>query len=385
MHIQRSLRLALPACALTLAVTAAPALAFEPSVLVRSGEPGEHMVVTDLAARGDDLAVSIDRQDGSDRFVGFHWSANGGADWDSEGIGGGGGVRESQVTACAGHAVLIYRSAESDPATSWRIGTFAYPFAGGSGTAFSWTTAGDSRQPDVACVANRELVAAWFQKSGSSSVVKVKTRVVEGTDSSPQSFTLGTGKVNKGLAIATSSTRVYVAWFSGDQLKLTRFSISGASHHDLTRLGTSTIATLPYAYAPEIGADGDRVVIAYSDRADLKVRGSTNRGVSWGSALVVRDEPFPSEQGAYPMNVAFKGSRVAIGAVEIGGIDLPLNGKGLGYLSTNGGASYTKVSMHSGGRTVAGLVKVGSAYRYAEAWDQSVSDPESEVVRYRRQ
>ncbi|MCY7417850.1 MAG: hypothetical protein LH650_05025 [Chloroflexi bacterium] len=259
------------------------------------------------------------------------------------------------------------------------------PIDGGLNTSFNWTDSpGVYRRPDVACVADTELVAAWFQKSGGKHVVKVRTRAVVGIDASPQSFSLGAGTAGRGLAIATSATRVYVAWFQGDTLKVRRFSISGSSGHALTSLGTTTVGTLPDACDPEIGADGDRVVLAYSDRADLKVRRSTNRGVAFGRAIRLRDEPFPSEKGAFPTTVAVKGARVAIGGQEIGGIET-LVAKGLGYRSTNGGSSYTQESTHSGGRTVATLVKVGSSSRYAEAWDQSVSNPDPERIRYRRQ
>ena len=97
--------------------------------------------------------------------------------------------------------------------------------------------------------------------------------------------------------------------------------------------------------------------------------------LSFGSAQTLRNEPFPSEIGALPTTVAVHGSRVAIGALEIGGIDGPV-GKGLGYRSTNSGSSYSHVSTRSQGKLVAGLLTVGGVYKYAEAWDQSISQPD---------
>ena len=124
-----------------------------------------------------------------------------------------------------------------------------------------------------------------------------------------------------------------------------------------------------------------RLILAYMDGASLKVRRSTDKGDSFTGPRVLRNEAFPGQVGAFPITVAVKGSKVVIGAVE----SSPAGGKGLGYRSINGGASFGTVSQHSSGRIVAGLLKVGSGYRYAEAWDQSISNPDPQSVRFRRQ
>jgi hypothetical protein len=383
MLITGALRRALPMCALALTVTAAPALAFQPSVPVFEAYPSDHLVVTDIEGRGATVAVTTDAVIGGQRIAVLSSSTNRGASWENFPVVDV-ATRESQATVCAGYSVMVFTSADLDPATEWSAHTLAVPMGSGPLVEKGWHNGDVVRNPDIACVANDTVVIAWFQRTASGFDVKVKTGQHDNEDSGVrQSRSLGSGTRQRGLAIATSSTRVYVAWFDGDQLKLGRFSIGGGSHHDLTSLGTTTVATLPYGRDPEIGADGDRVILAYSDRADLKVRRSTNRGVSWGSAQTLRNEPFASEIGAFPTTVAVKGSKVAIGGLEIGGID-ELIGEGLGYRSLNGGSSYTELSTHASGRIVAGLVKVAGIYKYAEAWDQTLSDPDPEVLRYRR-
>jgi hypothetical protein len=161
-----------------------------------------------------------------------------------------------------------------------------------------------------------------------------------------------------------------------------RFRIGSGSQHALTSLGTTTVASLRYGRYPEIGAGGARAFLAYMDRADLKVRRSTNRGASFGGARTLRDEPFPSEIGAYPTTVAVRGQRVAIGGIEIGGVD-ELVGRGLGYMTTNGGSSWRLMATHPHGGTAATLVSTVGVYQYAEAWDQSINDPLIERIRYR--
>jgi hypothetical protein len=387
MSLSRSRRWAVPAGAVAMLMAAGTALAdFHPSVPLTDGSHLEQVVASDLATRGRAVGVSVDRRYPPNYGpLTLAWSGDSGATWRVNTTYGvdSAGTRDAQVTVCGGHVVAIYRAASRDATPIWSIATIAYPLDDYVGVSKRWGAAG-ARGPDIACVANDEVVSTWFERGGDGWDVRVRTRHAVGPSTSPQSFGLGGGTPSRGLAIATSSTRVYVAWFEGHALKLRRFAIGGSASHTLTNLGTTTIATLPYGNTPKIGADGDRVVLAYSDRADLKVRRSTDRGGSFGSAVTLRDEPFPSEIGALPTTVSVRGSRVAIGALEIGGIDA-LVGRGLGYRSTDGGGTYDRVSSHLSGRIVAGLVKAGTSYRFAEAWDQSITDPDDEVVRFRRQ
>lgn len=288
----RALRHALPVCVLALAVSAAPTLAFHPTVTVVTGGSGESLTATELSARGGNIGVSVD------------WSAS------------------------------------ADP-NEWGIETLAQPLATGLIAVKGWTGSDGVRGPDIACVANDEVATAWFKPAGSGFHVRVRTRQPAANTTSPQSFDLGAGSASRGLAIAT----------------------------------------LKDGYYPQIGADGERVVVSYMDRASLKVRRSTNRGASFGSAKMLRFEGFLGEIGVFPLTVAVHGSKVVIGAVE----SSPFGGKGLGYLSKDGGSSYTKVSQHSSGRIVAGMVRVGSSYHYAEAWDESISQPDPQQVCFRRQ
>jgi hypothetical protein len=377
MDLSSLVRRALPLGLMAVAVTSVPGGAFEPSVPVYTGSPGEILKVTDLGWQGDDQAVTIDELDGGDRKVTLRWSGDGGATWQGDGYGD--ATRESQVTLCHAQAVMAFaHRVGSGP--DWRIETYGRDVDGPSGSGNAFTTSGVSRKPDIACARDHDIVVAWFQKHGSAYHVHLGTRG-PGEDLHPQGFDLGTGSVSRGLAIATSSSRVYVTWFQGNALKLRRYSIGSAPNYSLHALGTSTIATLRYGNSAKLGADGDRVILAYMDKADLKVRRSTDRGVSFGSARTLVDEPFPSEVGAAPMTVAVKGSRVAIGVVEVN----EMSGRGMGFLSANGGSSYAQQSTHTGGTTGAGLVKVNGSYQYAEAWDQQFSQPNPETVRHRHQ
>jgi hypothetical protein len=289
---------------------------------------------------------------------------------------------ESKAAVCAGRAVTVFALLGNSTTRTIRSRSYRLdaPIMGQR----EWTTTGVARRPDAACIANTELAVAWFQKSGSGYKVKLRTGVPSGDDLSPQSFSLGAGSPGRGLSVAATSDRVYVAWFSGSTLKVRGFRIGSDAGHTLTSLGTTSLGTVSGGTTPELGASGSKVILAYTQRADLKVRRSTNRGVSFGGSRTLRNLPEASEVGALATTVAVKGNLVAIGSVEAGGIET-LTGKGVGYKSTDGGSTYQKVSAHTGGWLLATLARPGSSYRWAEVWDRSLSQPSPDVVRFRRQ
>jgi hypothetical protein len=371
----------LPTAAVAVLLTAAPTLAWQPPQIVSSFGPALTGRVSDMVARGPNVVLTVDLANAGVRGYGMFWSVDGGVTWGSVSSEGQTVSAESSAGVCAGHAVVAH---VADPSPAERqIETFAYALEGPPTLPVIWS--GSSvpvRQPDVTCLAGEELAVAWLQRAGDGHVVKLKTGDVFGVASSPQSFGLGAGSPSRELSITATSDRVYVTWFDGPRLRLARFRIGSTSAHTLTRLGTATIATLSNATAPVVGADGSRVVLAYRHDGDLRVRRSSDKGISFGAARIVRDGP--SGANATPTTVVVRGPRVAIGAVEIKGS----SGKALGYRSTDGGSSYTQVSSHSSGYKVVTLVRppAASTYRYAEAWDQAfpVGDPIGSI-RYRRE
>ena len=174
-----------------------------------------------------------------------------------------------------------------------------------------------------------------------------------------QSFDLGTGDYSRGLAIAATKDMVYVAWFRGNALKLRRFSVGAGPGYLLSSLGTSTIATLAHAGSVELGAQASRVVVAYAQDSDVRIRRSTNEGASFGSPRTLVNNEAGGFASAWPTTVAVKGERMVVGVTEVVG-DIGFSGAGFGYLSTNGGSSWTLKPSHSRGLLVAGLVKVGT-------------------------
>lgn len=383
----RSLRLAIPAALLALATSAVPAMALEPSVFVAEHPDSWSGTLTDVAWRGSTVVATADLEVGGVPLVGIYRSTNRGeaGSWVADQITSSLIPRlESSAAVCDGRAVAAHvirmDSATRGILTATR--SLTSPVEGQR----EWTTVNViARKPDVACVANKELAVAWFEKISSGYKVVLETGVVAGDDLSPQRFSLGTGTPGRGLSVAATADRVYVAWFSGNTLKLRRYRIGSTSARTLTALGTTTVGTFRGGTTPRIGADGDRVVLAYTHGADLKVRRSTNKGVSFSSARTVRNLPDASEVGAIATGVTVKGKRVALGVIDVGGLET-LSGTGRGYKSTNGGASFTRLTTHSGGSVLTTFVRVGSSDRWAELWDHSLDGGGSPgQIRFRRE
>ena len=382
MHPGMSLPRALPVGLLAVVLGVAPASAFQPATTALSASGNDTVTGTDLVARGGDVVVSADRVGSGERMVDVASSTDLGVTWTHDVVNNqAGAARESQATICDGAAYMAYTTPDALPATDWYLRTYSRDLHVALMGFRTWTMSGVARKPDIACVANTNVVVAWFQSSGGGYHVKVRQQQLDAEFGYSQGFDLGSGTVSRGLAIATTSSRVYVAYFHGDELRVRRFSIAHGGHHALTAVGTTTVATLAHGSDPRIDGDGSRVILAYMDKASLQVRRSTDTGASFGRARTLRSEAFPGGTTTRPMTVAVTGSRIAIGALEVGNG----SGTGLGYLSTNGGSSFAKVSQHPTGRVLAGLLKVGSSYVYAEAWDQSISQPVSPVVGFRRQ
>ncbi|MCY7417851.1 MAG: hypothetical protein LH650_05030 [Chloroflexi bacterium] len=393
MHAIRTARWALPIALLASVAVTAPAMAdFGPTRTVRTTSPGTDLDVTDYAWDNGTVALTWEEDQPAGRRVYLGWSTDRGTTWHRQRVDDR-TSRDPQVAACAGWVWAIDRlRVTGAPAHEWLVALSGRSTSTPEFESSVLTTSGEAREPDLACVGTRRLAAAWFQKSGDTWRVKVRSRAVipqpKGDEPPAQSFDLGTGDLYAGLAIAATKDMVYVAWFQGDTLKVRRFTVGAGPDYLLSNLETVSVATLPYASSVELGAQGLRVVLAYSQNSDVKVRTSTTLGSAFGSARTIRNNSDEGFVSARPTTVGVKGDRLVVGVVEYFG-DIGLTGSGFGYLSTNGGTSWTRKPSHSRGLVVAGLVKVGTGYRYAEAWDQSIYDegdsPSVERLRYRRE
>jgi hypothetical protein len=393
MHPPRRLGLAVALVGGLLLTTLGPTVAaWDPAQVLRSVPGGTLLSVQDMAALGSKVVVGWQEEDGQPRSL-VRWTTDAGANWSSETALDTRARRELKVDTCAGRAWAT--SALHDPgarAGEWLIVIDGLEMDGPGEESSLASVNGQGRKPDIACAGNKRLAVAWFRKVRSGHRVKLFSRgAAQPIEDAPPEIArdLGRGSLRKGISVAATADRVYVAFFRGERLDIHRFAIGPAPEHSITPLSTSTLGPLPYAANPVIAASGARVVLAYTNRADLVARVSTDRGATWGRQRTLRDEPFPSEMGAFPTNVDVRGRRVLVSGVEVAGLETP-SGKGFLYGSRNGGGRWSLMagSSKGGAKVVGALMAPGGTTKMVQAWDGSLvleagSDPQK--LRFRRQ
>jgi hypothetical protein len=242
-------------------------------------------------------------------------------------------------------------------------------------------TTGDARVPDVACGGER-LVSAWYQRSGSTWRVQLRARGVHdspGDSLPPFAADLGTGDWTRGLAVAATDTRAYVAWFRDGELRIRRYRIGSGAKHQLTYLDTTTFAMSNATYI-RISAGGDRAVVTYLRNDGVRTRATTDAGASWGSQRTVLAGA--ECQLVYPDSVAIRGATVVVSVARAAIV----GGNSTVYRSVDSGVSWSEVSnaVRFGGRSVVGLSAPSGTTRIVQAWDQAFDPNEPQRVRFRR-
>lgn len=381
------------AAALVMASLAPVSATWAPTEVIRSISAGELLTVEDMAGLGSRVLVGWE-QEGATQKAFMRWSLDGGSTWKATRRLDTRPIREVQVDTCKGWAwgVAGLHVPEA-PAGEWLVSLNGYKMNGSPYESSILTISGQSRTPDIACVGGKRLAVAWFKKVSGSFRVKLFSRGVLPDvlgDPPPEvKRDLGVGRRQRGLSVAATKDRIYIAWFTGDVLKLARYAVGAGPDFPLSYLGTQSLGTYQYGMFPRLGAAGNRVALAFMNKADLVVRVSGNQGANWGSLRTLRDEPFPSEIGASPTNVDIRGSRILVSGIEEGGIETP-SGKGFLYQSNDGGGSWALVtgSVKNGSRVVGAFMSPGGVTKHAMAWEDALNFEASlgpQSLRFRRQ
>ncbi len=385
---QRPILAAVLASAALLAAAPVSAGTFGATRVIRTAASGTEIRVGDIAARGSGVVVGWqENAPGGVKRVWVRRSADGGATFRPAVRLDDRPSRDIEVETCGGWAFAAYTFKESG---AWLVGLDKLPLTGPSHEQNAITLDGQSRRPDVACAGER-LAVAWFQKVGGDWHVMLHARGVNDEakgDSLPAiDLDLGEGSMQKGLALAGSGDDLHLAWFDEEEVRLRHWSIGAGPDHDLFGVPTPVLPDMEYGQTPELGVDGDRLVFAYMNRADLRARVSTDGGVSWGPERILENMPFPGEVGAYPTSADVMGTRYLVAGTIVGGIFDDLSGEGFLRRSKNAGGTWKRVP----GTTVANGQVVG-AYRgsagnplLVQAWDRWIADPATDKLRFRRQ
>jgi hypothetical protein len=381
MHRRRSLLVVL-GVGLALSVpSAAAADDFSGAITLSQPTDGKAVSVGDIAARGSNVVVGWEeRPEGGTRRVFIRRSTNGGASFSARIRLDTRPQRAIRVETCSGSAWAT--SELSEVTGEWIIALDKRPMSGSQVEQSVLTTRGVARDPDIACGGPR-LVVAWFQRSDDGWRVRLHARGVhdETGGSSLPAFDadLGRGDRVKGLAVAATSDRVYVAWFRGDDLRIRRYRIGTGAAHQLTYLDTTTYP-MSNGSRPRIAANGTGAAITFERGTGVRARVSTNRGASWGPQRTLVTST--AETSHSPESIAMRGSRIIV-AVSTATV---LFGRGTVYRSSNDGSTWSEVAnaRRNGGRMVAALARPGSADRIVQVFDRTFDESATPSVRFRR-
>lgn len=381
MHRHASFALVLATTLALVVPAAASADTFSGTTTLSQLEDDKEVTVTDVAARGRNVVVGWEESpEVGNRRVFIRSSTNGGASFGPRIRLDTRSQREIRVDVCGGYSWAT--SGLSVPG-SWLVALDKRSLTSSEVEQSVLTTSGIARRPDVACGGER-LIVAWFQQSGGVWRVKLHARGVhdqaKGNALPPFDADLGTGDMVRGLAVAATSDRVYVAWYRGNDLRVRRYSIGSGSKRKLTALGTTTFS-MPSASVVHLGANGSRVAVTYWRNSGARVRVSTNKGSSWGSQRTLATAE--AEAAVIPSSITIRGSTI------IAALSFAFDGGGSGVVtrSTNGsGTGWSPVSgsSRSGGRMVAALSSPSGTTRIVQAWDQSLRPGVTQRVRFRR-
>lgn len=228
-------------------------------------------------------------------------------------------ARQASVDICGSSMFVAYAEDRRDGTNPNRwlieLATRGVSFTGFAYAGVSFGT-GLARFPDVAC-AQRRLFVAWVERIGGDDRVRLAHAL--------RSDLAFGAAIDLGLApdpvdfsppvVAAAGRFGYVAWQSGNAIRFRRWRTGIAPPYAPTAFAALTVgpgSSAKPAQHPIIGAEGDKVVVAWTRCADLFARVSIDRGASWGPIRKLADHPCPGEIGAYPNNVDIFGGSIAI-------------------------------------------------------------------------
>jgi hypothetical protein len=227
------------------------------------------------------------------------------------------------------------------------------------------------RDVSVACVGQKLLAVAWLEQSFGKTKARLLLRTLEPlgeTAALRRSFGLGDAVLGGGISLDATPVAVHLAWTAGRNKDVVykRFQISAATTPDVTKQETVKVSTGDGA-APQLASRDQKVVIAYSDAGQLKIRLSKDAGESFDRPELLDRAGSPADPSqAY--SVAVSGKRVVVEASS--NKDGTLTPQRI--QSENFGATWGSVPFGHVGARVGALRKVTTrASLLVEAWQNS--------------
>jgi len=389
---------ALAACLAVASTTVAAD--FAPKLVLHRNPPGLPLVVSNIATQDHDIAVTwtdTPNPGTINQYSWMRWSTDGGQTFAPRlALNNGAGAVSTKAAICGGY-VWVLTSIQTDPQTmsfaldAQQLGGPAHVLSSfDKNVSVAVTSEVTALDSDFACAGDKLLAATWTDPSTSPARMKVGIRPLwpcaqnpgPGCDPGPSyTFDLGQKRLHEGSYIAATDNAIYTAWIkdNGD-MRFERFS--AAADGTVTAHPVVTLLHSTAAHNPVLGAYGSRVVLAYNYGSEARVRISTDWGASFGPDTVLAPAPGGEPQaGAESVDVA-RGGRILVEIAEghcitCYGIDFSL-----GFLSTDGGVTWSNTSSHAHVRQIGAFFGAGATLKIAETWDQSQTGASREKLQF---
>ena len=378
------------------AVTVQPgASAYEP-VEPEPLRRAQRLRAQEIAARGDIVLVGW-REGGRPDRLSMALSRDGGATF----LRGNGKLRRFNLAGLAGRGLSLAVCGRSDVRSMWAVTALRARAdrAGDSDVLLTRrslaspkrdavqlfltapTAKRQVRDADIACVGDHHLAIAWVEKKDGRVRARLAIRrLTRAGQSTPvRTYKLGRAVLRGGISVAATPDDVHVAWIKGanQHLRYERFRVVKRSASRFERGQASGIAWRDVE-RPQIDARGRKVVVAYSDGGDLKVKLSRDRGASFGSAEALAAGT--TSQPARARSIALSGARIVVEGVDrTGGSRTPTR-----FESTDLGSTWQGLAFGHDGIRLGALEKID--YRKSRLKELLHDDgPAGDTLRARRE
>ncbi|MDX6234445.1 MAG: hypothetical protein QOH68_3553 [Nocardioidaceae bacterium] len=350
---------------------------------LRAAATGVNLFARDLAASGSDMAVVWEESAGPVSYI--RSSIDAGATFAPLETLGTGKVRQPQVATCGG---WTYAVAAQKTSNGWKAILAERNLHGAGAATSSLSTSGTASQPDVACVGTRRVATAWFQKSGSAAshvIVRVRPRAIGASVAvAPSySFDLGVGTVSRGLSIAATNSAFYVAWMDGGKMRFARFTVAGDPDATVTLHPPKTLFTASAAKFPILAADGRKAALGYSLGLSAYLRPSGNSGVSFGAPF--DSYVFGGQYQARYTSLAIRGTLYFADVLGESHSSSGTERRSWEMTTTTPNDGWVSDDSGPDGVRVGTLIKLAGHWKVVEAWDESLTTPDPQHLKFHRE
>ena len=240
--------------------------------------------------------------------------------------------------------------------------------------------------PDVACSVGWTAFA-WIDDTTTPAharlLIKRETGVCTGKCITQEEFDLGPARIRHGLSIALTNSMAWVTWKPDSRIVVQRIALAWDGSMTATPRPLVTVLTSAGASRPIIAADGHDVALAYDYRGDTRVRYSTDRGQTFGAAVIVIEAPCTDcEAGSRPLSIDMLDSYVVVETLAGG----PGGFATVTLVTDDGFGTWSERTGPDDALQIGALFRDGSATKLAEArYNTFLANPQptQQRVRYR--